>query len=150
MGNVPMHVETGNNSVQPCVGRFVAQEKATPPVSQSGPSFNDQWANLVGQNHPRPRKRPRSGDFVCSEVFVGHEGVSGGFDPLAGGYPIKSVDPVLDSSNDKGDINLNVDPSLSSVPSGEHPGVVDGVEASVESSPYVNDTQDRNISKEVF
>ncbi|MFS7898810.1 hypothetical protein Hanom_Chr12g01080471 [Helianthus anomalus] len=61
-GVFPMHVEEGNNNLSLVNVAFEAQAFNPPPYIPSRPSFQDQWANLVGRPSPRPRKRPRSGE----------------------------------------------------------------------------------------
>ncbi|MFS7987547.1 hypothetical protein Hanom_Chr11g01024261 [Helianthus anomalus] len=149
-GEVPMHVDSGNNYVSPVGVAFHAQGPTPPHSYFSRPSFKDQWANLVAHSISRPRKRIRSGDSDFEEDFVGHvAGSKGDFisncrvsDLASGsgrGVPI-----------DKDKINLNVLPVVSNVLPVDQMGVGERTEDSPVGSVLVDDTQERIKEEEII
>ncbi|MFS7956500.1 hypothetical protein Hanom_Chr07g00655331 [Helianthus anomalus] len=70
-GGAPMHVENCNHNFSPPGFAFDAQIFNPPSCCPSKPSFNNQWANLVGMSLSTPRKRQRSGDSDYNEDFMG-------------------------------------------------------------------------------
>ncbi|KAI3704849.1 hypothetical protein L1987_75078 [Smallanthus sonchifolius] len=63
-------------------------------LDKGGPTFVEQWVNLVGQSSPRPRKRPRSHDAAQIEDLLD-----------------QGIGPGLKENNDNRDFNLNNSPS---------------------------------------
>ncbi|KAI3754289.1 hypothetical protein L1987_54070 [Smallanthus sonchifolius] len=63
-------------------------------LDKGGPTFVEQWVNLVGQSSPRPRKRPRCHDATQIEDLLD-----------------QGIGPGLKENNANRDFNLNNSPS---------------------------------------
>ncbi|KAI3798113.1 hypothetical protein L1987_33382 [Smallanthus sonchifolius] len=63
-------------------------------LDKGGPTFVEQWVNLVGQSSPRPRKRPRCHDAAQIEDLLD-----------------QGIGPGLKENNANRDFNLNNSPS---------------------------------------